>query len=128
MTWQPPKQQLEDAALAAGHASHYWPKQREGSPLFMMVRDGGEQKTWNPHLQTVYGKADLLDLMLDLPLNIEWLGKNVVVYWLVRGIREYVEIVEITNNDKHAALARAVIEAAARVGDVMRNNTMRGEV
>ena len=109
MTWQPTKQQLEDAALAGG------------KQLFTQSQFGGDRE-WQPHLPTTQGKADLQNLQLALPLNIEWLGKYVVVYWLVRGIREYVEIVEITNNDKHAALARAVIEVAADMYKVRKQN------
>ena len=119
MTWQPSKQQLEDAARAAGHASHYWPKQREGSPFFMMVRDGSEQKTWNPHLPTVYGKADLLDLMLALPVGIYWL-EDVTMAVVEHRSPNGVVYTKRTNIQK---LAQAVIEVAALVGA-----KMRGEV
>lgn len=119
MTWQPSKQILEDAARAGG----YRITGRYENPLTGGIDIYVDDYRWQPHLPTTQGKADSQDLQLALPLNIEWLGKYVVVYWLVRCIREYVEIVEITNNDKHAALARAVIEVAAQVGA-----KMRGEV
>lgn len=124
LSWQPTKQQLEDAALAGGVAL----SQTSGAPslgvFYKLVQEGEDPIRWQPHMPTTQGKSDLLDLMLSINPTLRISNTHVsIVTWLP----EFLEI-EITNNDKHAALARAVLEVAAQVGGVMRNNTMRGEV
>ena len=113
MTWTPSKQQLEDAAIAGGIKGQI----EESDYDFWFTTDN--DWTWQPYLPSDQGKADLLDLMLVA--GIQWDEENGCIdAW--RGWITSAPVV-ITNNDKHAALARAVIEVAAQGGA-----KMRGEV
>jgi hypothetical protein len=107
------KQQLENAARAMGLTPH-WTTQRENSPLFMQARVGGEQQPFNPHLPTTQGKADLLDLMLALKLDVRWSDSYLVVEVFATN-RWCRSAIEISNGNKHAALAEAVVSVASRI-------------
>ena len=81
--------------------------------------------TWQPHLPTTQGKADLQDLQLALPMDVGWfyttMGDLRAAYVGHHdGNSCFSSEIDITNNDKHAALAQAVIEVAAQVGAKMR--------
>ena len=124
MTWTPTKQQLEDAARAGGR-KHKVFNGVSRSVLCVQDSDGYNWDTYVPHLPTTQGKADLLDLMLELDVSFSRNGRYIDieadVFIDTKDIKD--ASVLITNNDKHAALARAVIEVAAQVGA-----KMRGEV
>ena len=101
MNWQPSKQILEDAALAGGRAIYDY-------------ENGGT--LWQPHLPTIQGKADLLDLMLAT--SVSW--EDGTDYMYADRFGDFPKKVKITNGDKHAALMEAALEVAAQVGAKMK--------
>ena len=109
MTWTPTKQKLEDAALPGG----LYAQSRLKSSWLKELHE----PTWQPHLPTVQGKADLLDLIDEIPLSVMWIERESRV--LVRFDKDD-ECVELPYSDKHAALMQAAITVAAQVGAKMR--------
>ena len=116
MTWQPSKQQLEDAAIAGDIELSHW---TDEPVMAWNTWDGKTYTPWQPHLPTTQGKADLLDLMLALPVGIYWL-EDVTMAVVEHRSPNGVVYTKRTNIQK---LAQAVIEVAALVGA-----KMRGEV
>ena len=134
MTWTPTKQQLEDAALAGGKevstdkyfgdVLHAWHHSEAGM--------GGMWKEWQPHLPTVQGRADLLDLMLAAEIEHEFTGRgcwkpvyitsNLSPICTARaaGGEEAWAPYSGKQEDKHAALMQAAITVAAQVFAKMR--------
>ena len=112
MTWQPSKQQLEDAALAGGLT--VWETAFVG---VWLTNETNAVWSWQPHLPTTQGKADLLDLTIALGMEVTW---NFYPTNRVTVVISMTASFSISfDNDKHAALARAVIEVAAQVGAKM---------
>jgi len=135
MTWQPSKQQLEDAALAGGlklwggyKTDVCYPtyptycKTRDGEMAIAIEKTDDTFTPWQPHLPTTQGKADLLDLMLAAGLRFEPYLKGVLVQYGDEASMRYFHK-SVQADSEHAALARAALEVAAQVGA-----KMRGEV
>jgi hypothetical protein len=99
------KQQLENAARAMGLQEIGF----MGDGLTHVVNN--QFVFWQPEQPTTQGKADLLDLMLAL--NIYWDEENTYISaW--KGFKTSPPI-PIINNNKHAALAEAVVSVASLI-------------
>jgi hypothetical protein len=111
------KQQLENAARAIGLEGEWsdtFPNPPKGEPMFIPL---GGRGMWQPHLPITQGKADLMDLMLDLDMDVIWhKHKETVVVTNGYILNGYLDNeIKIINGDKHAALAEAVVSVASQI-------------
>ena len=104
---KPDKELLELAAKAAGIESLWWTK--DGNKLFQ--RNGGEQKPWNP----LTDDGDALRLAVKLKLSVSIFDDAIGVG---RRSSSYGEL-EI-QGDPYAATRRAIVRAAAAIGEQMK--------
>jgi hypothetical protein len=105
----PTRETLELAAIACGKDIEF----RCETPVIK----GTKNRIWQPYYPTPQGKADLLDLMLALDLSMRVSDNLVAVF---KDEYEFFTALVITNGNKHAALAQAVLEVAAQVGAKMK--------
>jgi hypothetical protein len=114
------KQNLENAARAMGHRTFQW----SGLPevLFVTAKSGAVF-SWQPLATTTQGKTNLMDLMLALSIQYNFLDNCdgtppfAIIAWCKDSNGDDVEsyYTDIINNNKHAALAEAVISVASQI-------------
>jgi hypothetical protein len=116
------KQQLENAARAMGYKIV---PNTQTQGVWVRHEDKSHQ-IWNPLTPTTQGKADLLDLMFALHLDVKWIFDR-------SGTPPIMNFVEVSrgdfddanyedcsiqfgeNGNEHAALAKAVVSVASQI-------------